>query len=472
MHSFPSRRLTRPRFALLYLLSLLAAGALIWGMIQVGPLLESGRVLESQSLENVSPLAEIAASLHHPLTRFLIQLLLILVASRICGWLAQRAGQPAVMGEITAGILLGPSLLGMIWPEALNFLFPADSLKPLQLLSQLGLVLFMFVIGLELELSYLQNRAEAAVMISHMSIIFPYGLGVGLAALLYQNYAPINISFMSFALFMGIAMSITAFPVLAHILRERGLTKTPFGTMALTCAAIDDVTAWCLLAAVIAIVNASSLTGTLVTFGLSALFVLLMLRGVRPLLRSWQVRKQPSDIQQITVALFVMLLAALCTEILGIHALFGAFLAGVVMPTDPTFRNSLRAKIEDFSLVILLPLFFAFTGLRTQIGLLNEPALWGVCALIMALAVLGKYGGTLVAARATGHSWGDANRLGVLMNTRGLMELVVLNIGYDLGILSPEIFTAMVLMALGTTLMTGPGLTLIDRWFPPATSPP
>jgi Kef-type K+ transport system membrane component KefB len=399
-----------------------------------------------------------------------MQLLVILAATRTCGWLARKVGQPAVMGEITAGILLGPSLLGLIWPDAMAFLFAPETLKPLQLVSQLGLVLFMFVIGMELEISYLQRKTQAAVVISHMSIVFPYVLGVALAAFLYRAYAPPTTSFLAFALFMGIAMSITAFPVLARILQERNITHTSFGAMALTCAAVDDVTAWCLLAAVVAIVKATSLGATLLTLGLSVAFVAVMLRGVRSLLFAWHQRYPVTGTAHVAGALFVMLLAALCTEIIGIHALFGAFLAGVVMPTAPSFRAHLRSRIEDLSLIVLLPLFFAFTGLRTQVGLLNAPGLWGVCALIIAVAVLGKYGGTLFAARATGHSWLDSHRLGFLMNTRGLMELVALNIGYDLGILSPEVFTMLVLMALVTTFMTGPGLTWVERWSERSTS--
>lgn len=452
------------RHLLWYLLAMLTVGGVIWGILQLAPALEAGRVLQAQTETHSSPLSELWASLSHPLTRFFMQLLVILAATRACGWLARKIGQPAVMGEITAGILLGPSLLGFVWPDAMAFLFAPDSLKPLQLVSQLGLVLFMFVIGLELELSYLQRKTQAAVVISHMSIVFPYVLGVALAALLYRTYAPPNISFLAFALFMGIAMSITAFPVLARILQERKITHTSFGAMALTCAAVDDVTAWCLLAAVVAIVKSTSLVATLITLGLSVVFVLLMLRGVRPLLFAWHQRYPSTGTAQVAVSLFVMLLAALCTEIIGIHALFGAFLAGVIMPTAPSFREYLRSRIEDLSLIVLLPLFFAFTGLRTQVGLLNQPGLWGVCALIIAVAVLGKYGGTLFAARATGHSWIDSHRLGFLMNTRGLMELVALNIGYDLGILSPEVFTMLVLMALVTTFMTGPGLALIERW--------
>jgi Kef-type K+ transport system membrane component KefB len=312
----------------------------------------------------------------------------------------------------------------------------------------------------------LKHKAHTAIVVSHASIIIPFAMGVSLAYFLYATFAPPHISFLAFGLFMGIAMSITAFPVLARILHERGLTKTSLGSLALTCAAADDVTAWCILAAVIAIVQAGSIINALFTVLLSVVYVIAMLKLVRPWLGRLETKYASSENLNKTfaaVSFIVMFLSALTTEVIGIHALFGAFLAGVSMPTPGNFRKLLASRIEDVSLVILLPLFFAFTGLKTQIGLLNMGTTWLVCGLIILVAVAGKFGGSLFAAKFTGLSWSDSFAIGALMNTRGLMELIVLNIGYDLGVLSPTIFTMMVLMALVTTFMTSPLLSAIEH---------
>jgi Kef-type K+ transport system membrane component KefB len=265
---------------------------------------------------------------------------------------------------------------------------------------------------------------------------------------------------------MGIAMSITAFPVLARILHERGLTKTALGSLALTCAAADDVTAWCILAAVIAIVQAGNIISAVFTVFLCIVYVIAMLKLVRPWLERLDGTYASTESLNKTFAVIsfvVLFLSALTTEVIGIHALFGAFLAGASMPAHLDFRKMLASRIEDVSLVILLPLFFAFTGLKTQIGLLNDGTTWLICSLIILVAVAGKFGGSLFAAKFTGQTWTDSFAIGVLMNTRGLMELIVLNIGYDLGVLSPTVFTMMVLMALVTTFMTAPALYWIER---------
>jgi Kef-type K+ transport system membrane component KefB len=315
----------------------------------------------------------------------------------------------------------------------------------------------------------LRNRAQHAVVVSHASIIFPFTLGMGLAYFLYPLFCPPNIGFLSFALFLGIAMSITAFPVLARIVQERGLSRTSLGAMAITCAAVDDITAWCLLAAVIAIVKAGSIVSSLWTIGMAAAYVAIMLGLVRPFLKKLgDIFADRESLSKPIVALFfvILILSAYATEVIGIHALFGAFLAGVIMPSNARFRNVFIEKVEDVALVLLLPLFFVYTGLRTEIGLLNNPGLWKWCAAILVVAVAGKFLGSAFSARFMGTSWRESLLLGALMNTRGLMELVVLNIGYDLGVVGPEIFAMMVIMALVTTLMTGPLLTLIDRLSP------
>lgn len=435
---------------------------LIWFVIDRGKALTpSGEILLHPA---------VPAATAHPATGvgslglLLLQIIIIFFVSKLFGRIITRIGQPAVVGEIIAGLFLGPSIMGWIFPGFSNFIFPKDSLGNLQFLSQMGLLFFMFLIGVDLDIDKLKNKARSAIVISHASIVFPYFLGVTLAYTLYSEFAPAGVSFLSFALFMGIAMSITAFPVLARILQEKGLTKTPLGAMALTCAAADDVTAWCILAVVIAIVKAGNITSALVTILLTLIFVLLMLFGVRPWLKKIIDRageRKKSNETVVTLAFFVLLVSAWLAEVTGIHALFGAFLAGAIMPKTEKFKDLLAGKTEDISVLVLLPLYFAFTGLRTQIGLLNDAHLWAVFGMVVFFAIFGKFGGSAVAARLTGYSWKDAFSIGALMNTRGLMELIVLNIGYDLGILSPKIFAIMVLMAIITTFMTTPLLEII-----------
>jgi len=411
---------------------------------------------------------ELLLSMKHPLGVLIIQIVSIIAFSRIFGYFFNKIGQPTVIGEIVAGIILGPSFLGLFFPSVSAFIFPPDSLATLQYLSQIGLILFMFIVGMELDLKVLKKSAGISVAVSHASIIFPYLLGVILSYFLYTKYAPANIPFLAFALFMGIAMSITAFPVLARIIQERGLTKTPLGSLALTCGAIGDITAWCILAAVIAIVKTGTFLNSLFTIGLAIIYLNVMIFVIQPFLKkigTVYISKETLSKTVLSFIFFILFLSAYFTELIGLHALFGAFLAGVIMPHATEFKKNMVEKIEDVSLVLLLPLFFAFTGLRTQIGLLNEGHLWVVCFAVIAVAVVGKFGGTSLAARFGGMTWKDSFSLGVLMNTRGLMELIILNIGYDLGILSPEIFAIMVLMALITTFMTGPALSGINRLF-------
>jgi Kef-type K+ transport system membrane component KefB len=398
-----------------------------------------------------------------PLSILLTQIVVILIVAGLFRRLFRRLHQPPVMGEMIAGIVLGPSVLGLIFPQAMAFLFPVASLETLRLLSQIGVVLFMFIVGMELNLQHLREKGSAAVMISHASIIFPFLLGTILSLFLYQDLAPPETSFNAFALFIGVAMSITAFPVLARILEDRGLTQTFLGSIALTCAAVDDVTAWCILALVIALVKATGVGISVTTVVLTLVFAGLMVFVVRPQLG--RIIKDP-DSQTHRRRLIPLILAfvlgcALITETIGIHALFGAFVAGVVMPPSTDFRIFLKDKLEAFGSYALLPLFFAFTGLRTQIGLLTGWYDWFLCAVIILVAIAGKLGGSMLMSRWTGMTWSQSFAIGVLMNTRGLLELVVLNIGYDLGILSGRIFAMMVLMALVTTFMTGPLLSLV-----------
>ncbi|WP_290792165.1 cation:proton antiporter [Flavihumibacter sp. UBA7668] len=405
----------------------------------------------------------------HPLAILLLQIITIILTARFFGYLFKLIGQPTVIGEIVAGIFLGPSFIGMYFPEFSAFLFPAQSLGNLQFLSQIGLILFMFIIGMELDLTMLKNKAHEAVVVSHASIVFPFALGVTSAYFLYDEFAPAGINFASFALFIGISLSITAFPVLARIVQERNLTKTKIGTLVITCAAADDITAWCLLAAVIAIVKAGSFTSSLATIAMAVAYVFLMLKLIQPFLqRMGEIYSSRESLSKPVVAVFfiTLLFSAYATEVIGIHALFGAFMAGVIMPPNMHFRSIFIEKVEDVALVLLLPLFFVFTGLRTQIGLLNEPYLWKICAVIILIAITGKFFGSAMAAKFVGQNWRNSLMIGALMNTRGLVELVVLNIGFDLGVLSPQIFTMLVLMALVTTVMTGPALDLINKFLP------
>jgi Kef-type K+ transport system membrane component KefB len=404
--------------------------------------------------------AQLIHHLREPFPLLLLQVVVVLVAARFMGALARRWGQPAVIGEMIAGILLGPSLLGWLWPQTQAFLFPAASLGSLRLLSQIGVVLFMFMVGIDLDAAHLRRMAHAAVWVSHVSIIVPFLLGTALSLVIYRSLAPAGTSFTAFALFMGIAMSITAFPVLARILEERGLTQTPLGATAIACAAIDDVSAWCLLVLVVTIAKATALSGALVTFLLTLAFVGFMLLVVKRF-GGRLLRSDTEGHGLIAGALSFVFLCAVATEVIGIHALFGAFLAGVAMPGPPSVRTYLRRRLEAFASVLLLPLFFAFTGLRTQIGLLDDLGGWLACAALIAVAIAGKIGGTMVAARITGMGWADAFALGAMMNTRGLIGLIVLDLGYELGILSPRVFSMMVLMALLTTFMAGP---LLQIW--------
>ena len=461
-----------------YVLMLGGFAVLLYWVLQYGQQMESRKAV-SPVHETVKPAVDAEKNRllfdtfgHHllqPLPVLLLQIMVIVLVARFFGILFNKMGHPAVVGEIVAGVALGPSLLGYCLPAVADFLFPAASMGNLQFLSQVGLILFMFVIGMELDASLLRKQAYEAVIISHASIVIPYALGLVLACFLYPSFAPPHVSFLSFSLFMGIAMSITAFPVLARMLQERAMTGTRLGTMALTCAASDDVTAWCILAVLIAIIKAESSVSAFFMIGLVLLYIGVMAWLVRPALRRLYMvyGNRPVMSKTILALVFmVLLLSAYLTEAIGIHALFGSFMAGVIMPGKQEFRKRVTDKIEDISVVLLLPLFFVFTGLRTRVGLLNQGYLWAAAGWILLAAVAGKFGGGTLSAKITGQNWKDSFSIGVLMNTRGLMELVVLNIGYDLGILSPEIFTMMVLMALLTTLMTGPALNLINRIAP------
>ncbi len=396
------------------------------------------------------------------LLHVLLALAVVVLAARAAGALFRHLGQPPVMGEVLAGILLGPSLLGRVAPDLSAFLLPASVAPVLGVVAQVGVILYMFLVGLELNPALLRKRTHAAVAISHTSIVAPFLLGAALALWLYPRLSTRDVPFTVFALFMGVSLSVTAFPVLARILTDQGIQRTRIGALALTCAAVDDVTAWCLLAGLVGVARAEA-SDALLTLALTGAYVALMFVAVRPALSRLVVRYEGGAALGrgvLGLLLAGVLVSSLATEAIGVHALFGAFLLGAVIPHDSVLARTLAAKLEDVVVVLLLPAFFAFTGMRTEIGLVSGAGAWLVCAVIILVASLGKFGGTLLAARATGLDWRDASALGVLMNTRGLMELIVLNVGLDLGVISPALFAMLVLMALVTTFATTP---ILDR---------
>jgi Kef-type K+ transport system membrane component KefB len=393
----------------------------------------------------------------------LIEVLVVIGGSRLVGWAFRSINQPLVIGEIVAGIALGPSLLGWLAPDLSAVLFPADAIPFLNVLSQIGLVFFMFLIGLELDPKYLRGNLNTAVVTSGMSILVPFSFAGVLSLIIYPIVSNASVSFTAFALFLGAAMSITAFPVLARIITENNLQNTRLGTLALTCAAVDDVTAWCLLALAIAVTRTNSMVGAIPIIIYSVLYIGLMLTLGRWLLRMLSTYYDRTEkLSQLMLAGIYMAVvsSALITEAIGIHLIFGAFLIGTAMPKNPGLVREIAQKTEDFVLIFLLPVFFAYSGLKTQIGLLNSPDLWLLCAAILGVAIVGKYVGTYYAARSCNIDRQEASALGWLMNTRGLTELIVLNIGLELGVISPILFTMLVIMALVTTFMTSPLLEL------------
>ena len=394
----------------------------------------------------------------------LATLAVVIALGNVLAWCLKRIHQPAVIGEVIAGILLGPSVLGMFSPETMNLLIPNSVTDPnglvvssLKTIAQLGVVWYMFIVGLELNIHKVGRQAKAAIAISHASIVFPFVLGAGLAIWLYPMLSTSDVPFTSFALFLGVAMSITAFPVLARILTDQKLDQTDLGVIALSCAATDDVTAWCLLAFVVGVAKAQIGNAVLVAVA-TIVFITIMFLVVRPLLIRWIAWAEPRGIDQKATPIFLALLlcSALTTEAIGIHAVFGAFLLGAMIPHDSRIARSLTVKLHDVVTILLLPAFFAVTGMNTRIGLIDGMESWLICAVIILIATAGKFGGTLVASRFVGLDWRMSSALGILMNTRGLMELIVLNIGLSLGVISPKLFAMMVIMALVTTIATAP----------------
>lgn len=395
----------------------------------------------------------------------LLALTVIIAIARSCGFLFKKINQPPVMGEVIGGIILGPSVLGRLSPEFASLIIPSTIMPILNVIAQIGIIFYMFLVGLELDLKELKKSAHQTFVISHASILMPFVLGSFLALFIFKDTAPAGVSFTNFALFMGVSMSVTAFPVLARILADKNMTTSYIGSLALSCAAIDDVTAWCLLAFVASRAQASDQNFFMI-YGLCALFIIAMLFVVRPLLEIWIKKLEENKsltVDKTAMIVIGVLISALATEALGIHAIFGAFLLGVIIPHNSIISHDFNSKWQDVVRILLLPAFFAYTGMKTQIGLLDSSSDWLLCLAIIAVATLGKLGGTLLSAKLLKYTWSQSLTLGILMNTRGLVELIVLNVGLDLGIITPRLFTMLVIMAVVTTFMTGPLLSFTSK---------
>jgi len=395
----------------------------------------------------------------------LVQMTTVLLVALCCGWLARKLGQAGVIGEILGGILIGPSVFGRVAPQASAALFPPNSFGAFEVLSTVGLILFLFLIGSELDLEHLRQQKRTAFLASGMSIFLPFTMGAVAAQSLRLRFAPDSIGSASFVLFLGISMSITAFPVLVRILEDRRMISTPLGTTALMCAAVDDVCAWTLLAVALTLVPHSG-QSMAISYRLVGLcvYLVVMLTVVRPL-GKWVVKRRKTErfsYEFLGIVVAFVLASAAATEALGVHPLFGAFMAGVCFPRLEPLQKFLRARIYMIVSVLLLPLFFALTGMRTRLDMLNSASIWLWTGVILLIAITGKMGGSVLAARWTGQSWRDSVALGALLNTRGLVELIVLNIAYNAQVFSQTLFTMLVVMALVTTMMTTPILNMLD----------
>ncbi len=469
MQESTSTRKKDKKALLFYLFLLLVFIVGIWATASIAlPMLSPNEIEKSNFHASGSAFSSFVEGVQHHLGTtiglLLLQIIVILTVARSMGVLFSKLKQPTVIGEIVAGILLGPTLLGAIWPEGYAYLFPASSLGSIELLSQFGLILFMFTIGMELNISDIRKQARNALIISQSGIFIPFVLGIILCIATYTRYAS-DVPFLPLALFMGISMSITAFPVLARIIQERAMTRSPLGKLALNTAAAGDIIAWLLLAGIMAITQSGSFNSAIFNFLFLLLYLLVAFGILRPLFSiiGRIYNKQELISKSIVGLIFILLLvSAYVTEILSMHALFGSFILGLIMPEDVKFRHVLTEKVEDVSLNIFLPLFFASSGLRTELGLINTPELWLLLMIFIGVAIVGKIGGTYLSARICGLPQKDSLYLGAYMNTRGLMELVVLKIGLDLGVLPPVFFAILVLMTLVTTVMTAPLIHLID----------
>ncbi|MES2393416.1 MAG: cation:proton antiporter [Acidobacteriota bacterium] len=393
----------------------------------------------------------------------LVQIMIVLILALICGNISLRLGQARVIGEIFGGIFLGPSVFGRLFPHASAAVFPANSLGSLEVLSNIGLILFLLIIGSELDFAHLRKQTLTVSLASAMSILLPFMMAMFTAHAIRSRFAPHGIGGLAFTLFLGISLSITAFPVLARILEERGLQTSKLGATALMCAAFDDVCAWSLLAAAVAMLHNGASTSTPRRLLYLAGYLAVMIGVIRPL-GKWIARRyagKPLSYELLGVFLAIVLASAAATDAIGVHPLFGAFIAGLCFPRVKPWQQALRTRLDMVVSILLLPLFFALTGMKTRLDLLNDSTTWLWTGIVLLIAVVGKVGGAVIAARFTRQSWKNAWALGFLLNTRGLVELIVLNIAYDAHVFSPALFTMLVVMALLTTMATTPLLNWI-----------
>ncbi len=402
------------------------------------------------------------------LLKVIIQLIVIIGAARIAGSLFRRLGQPVVCGEIAAGIILGPSLFGKFFPQVFHSVFDPAVGPVLSILSQLGLIMMMFLVGLEFDFSHLSDNKRTAVSVSMAGILLPFGLGFGLGKVMHHSLG-LSGSWFNFALFMATAMSITAIPVLGRIMIELNLTRTRVGVLAISSAAIDDATGWIILAIVTAVVRSAfdpvktaTMVGSVLAYGLVMAFV------VRPLIVRWSkgvVKNSSGDLSlnSLAIMLVLVLVSAAVTNFIGIFSIFGGFMMGAILHDQPELREAVHRRLNDFVTTFFLPIFFTYTGLRTDVGEMSGGILWIFCGLVLAAAIVGKVGACTTAARLNGVPAREASIIGILMNTRGLMELIVVNMGYDLGIIPHSVFFMLVFMAVFTTYMTTPVLRRLIR---------
>lgn len=443
-----------------YCAMLLASCAAFYGVTHLG----AGAVAPALG-SDVTRLAQAANVERAGLAQIALAIAVVVAAARAVGFLFSRIGQPAVMGEVMAGLMLGPSLLGHVAPQAFATLFPPSVSLALGPFAQLGVVIYMLLVGVELDLASLKARSSAILGIAHASMCLPFVLGAGLALPLYAGFSHGGASFLLFSLFLGVSLCVTAFPVLARLLADRGIEKTPLGTLALGCAAVNDLTAWCLLAGVVSLAGAQSRGAASVLLG-SLAFILTIAYVLRPALARLAARHAalgPHRWLHLVLVLVLGLACAAASDAIGIHAVFGAFALGLVVPTQSSLASALRRVSAGPVNMLLIPLFFAATGLRTELGLLSSQSDWLLVLLITLVASAGKVGGTYLAARLNGLDTWSSSALGALMNTRGMVELIVLNVGMDLGIVSARLFCMLVLMAIATTLATAPALELLER---------
>lgn len=406
----------------------------------------------------------------------LIQLCVIIVVARVFAMLFSKIGQPAVVGEIIAGLILGPSVFGHFYPEAFHRIFDGSVNSVFQILSQLGLIFLLFLIGLEFDFSHLKTSGKSSLAISIVGIVLPFGLGFGLAHVMHPYIGHVQlpggtkaVDPTGFALFMGTAMSITAIPILGRIMMELNITRSRLGAITITAAAVDDAAGWIILAAVSALVRSDFRIGsTLLMLGEAVGFALGMVFIVKPLLKRWTqhaLRRgdQELGLNSLAILFILMFLCSIATNLIGIFAIFGAFILGATLSSEDNFRAVVTRYFRNFVTVFFLPIFFTYTGLRTDIGSLEGGTLWMFAAAVSLVAIVGKFGGCTIAARLTGISGREASCIGVMMNTRALMELIVINVGYELGVIPRSVFCMLVMMAVLTTIMTTPILLRMAR---------